>query len=51
MSDVFWFDHCWSPDYEWIDAPKATSITFSNGPSYGAGVDLYSVPLQIIRWR
>lgn len=43
-------DHCWSPDYSYPEAPKATSITFSKGLGFGVGYDHYSDPLPILNW-
>jgi hypothetical protein len=51
-------NHCWSPDYEYCDAPKATSLTFSKnlgmgsmiGISIGAEYDYYSSPIPIFSW-
>ena len=34
-------DHCYTPSDDYSSTCKATSITFGNGLSYGAGVDEY----------
>ena len=58
VGGVMGVNHCWSPDYEYCDAPKATSLTFSKdlgigsmiGISIGAEYDYYSSPIPIFSW-
>ena len=48
----FGVNHCWSPEYGYFDAPKATSLTFSKSPgiSMGAEYDFYSDPIPLFSW-
>lgn len=50
MAFCLGLDHCWDPRAEYGVATKATSITFSTGPSFGFGFDYFSKPLQILEW-
>ena len=43
-------DHCWSPEGNYFDATKATSITFSSSGGFGFGWDTYSEAIPIFKW-
>lgn len=43
-------DHCWSPEGNYFDATKATSITFSSSGGIGFGWDTYSEAIPIFKW-
>ena len=45
--NIFGVDHCWGPRKYSSDTAQATSLTFSTGPSWGAGSDWYFDPIPL----